>query len=806
MSEKTKKSSGADERTPSIPQYFSWINNTNEGATEEQTLINLEYFKWLHDTYGMQLKIYAWDAGNLDGAGGMYEHPAESPKLLKQYPNGYKRSADKAAEFGCHLGVWGGADGFGDTPEEEAKRYELIVSLCRDLGFMLFKFDTVCGNLREEKRGVFKKMIDECRKYVPDLIVLNHRNDLGDAEICATTFLWEGRETYIDVHMSNTTSGSHHRVGSIDRGLVPGMKRLTEDHGVCLSSCLDYFEDDLIMQGFARSLILAPEIYGNPWLLRDSEQARLAKIYNLHSKYADILVYGAVLPESYGKNAAVRGDGTTRLLTLNNTTWETKTVTVSVSDEIGLEADSTKKYVVKTLHPYESLAGICAYGETIDIPVMPFRAALILVQEYDKFVREDYVLTNCEYETVYGTDAIPEKALIYQANGEIKAVGNKKYASAVLKKHGTLSISGSKVCLTSSEDKTVAAPVYLGELTDCIFPANAEQLYEATCFAADTDCLEAQSLKRSGETKIPQVKAARDAFFNQDTYKFRGLESGAMFDGDPDTYFDAVSRISRLKDGCLRVDLGKVYDLDRVEIEYFSIDEPIEEVIKQVIPETGESSADLADWNPAPLVSDAVTTENVTAPVVRNSIHNIIYVDGKKCTAVYKIAASARYFRLNAPMDRIYSFRLIGTDGTEIRPENPSANNLIMPYAEAGFNTARSLEITVPENADVEAGAYIAVAFDGIHGCEGVYCSAECEGKPVGFTDRARSFPVNAWEYIVGPSDSGYTYYLKLTPEFVGRKIKLTALFRPVGEGEIISKAWLCDGTDKKPIAQICLD
>ena len=36
------------ESTPSVPQYFSWINNTNEGSTEEQTLINLEFFKWLY--------------------------------------------------------------------------------------------------------------------------------------------------------------------------------------------------------------------------------------------------------------------------------------------------------------------------------------------------------------------------------------------------------------------------------------------------------------------------------------------------------------------------------------------------------------------------------------------------------------------------------------------------------------------------------------------------------------------------------------------------------------------------------------
>lgn len=790
MVEKTRKSSGADERTPSIPQYFSWINNTNEGATEEQTLINLEYFQWLHDTYGMELKIYAWDAGNLDGASGMYENPNESPKLRKQYPNGYKKTADKAAEFGCRLGVWGGADGFGDTPEEEAKRYELIVSLCRDLGFMLFKFDTVCGNLREEKRGVFKKMIDECRKYVPDLIVLNHRNDLGDAEICATTFLWGGQETYIDAHIGNTISGSHHRVGPLERGLVPGMKRLTEDHSVCLSSYLDYFEDDLIIQGFARSLILAPEIYGNPWLLRDSEQARLAGIYNLHRKYADILVNGAALPESYGKNAAVRGNDTTRLLTLNNTTWETKNVTLSVSDEIGLAPAPGKQYVVKTLHPYEALAGICKYGDTIDLPVLPFRAALILVEEYNAFVSEDYVLTNCAYETVYGSHAIPQKVRIYKTSGEINALGNRKLSAQT-------AVTG---------DTTVAPPLYLGELTPCDFPANAEQLYEATCFSVDCDSFEAHSRKRSGETKIPQVQAARDAFFGQDTYKFRGLESRAMFDGDPDTYFDAVSRGARLMGGCLRVDLGKTYDIDHIEIEYFSIHEPIEEVPAQVIPQMGASSADLLCWNPAPLESNRVTTEKATAPVVKNRVHNIVYVEGKKCTAIYTLKAAARYFRLNAPMDRIYSFKVIGTDGSTLTPIEPTANNLLMPYAAAGFTTARTLEITVSENADVHAGAYIAVAFDGIHGREGVYCAAECDGRPVGFNDRARSFPVNPWEHGVSASDREYTYYMTITPNLLGKKLRLTALFRPVGEGEVTSKAWLCDGVNKQPLTEMELE
>ena len=54
---------GADERTPAYSQYFSWINNTNEGSTEKQTMVNLDFFKWLHDEYGMVLDIYVVSAG-----------------------------------------------------------------------------------------------------------------------------------------------------------------------------------------------------------------------------------------------------------------------------------------------------------------------------------------------------------------------------------------------------------------------------------------------------------------------------------------------------------------------------------------------------------------------------------------------------------------------------------------------------------------------------------------------------------------------------------------------------------------------
>ena len=48
------------------------------------------------------------------------------------------------------MGVWLGPDGFGNTPEEEKARTDMLVKLCRDYHFHLFKVDAVCGQLRTE--------------------------------------------------------------------------------------------------------------------------------------------------------------------------------------------------------------------------------------------------------------------------------------------------------------------------------------------------------------------------------------------------------------------------------------------------------------------------------------------------------------------------------------------------------------------------------------------------------------------------------------------------------------------------------
>jgi hypothetical protein len=71
--------------------------------------------------------------------------------------------------------MWAGPDGFGDTPEEEQRRIDMMVKLCRDDQFALLKLDSACRNLRPEKQDAFIRMMKMCREYQPDLIVLNHR-------------------------------------------------------------------------------------------------------------------------------------------------------------------------------------------------------------------------------------------------------------------------------------------------------------------------------------------------------------------------------------------------------------------------------------------------------------------------------------------------------------------------------------------------------------------------------------------------------------------------------------------------------
>ena len=588
---------GADEKTPSRSEYFSWINNTNEGATERHTLINLDFFRWLHDEFGMELDIYAFDAGALDGK--RFYGRTDSDRFKAQFPNGFSPLYQKAGEMGTRLGIWGGPDGFGNTPKEERERIDQMVGLCRDLEFALFKFDSVCGPLRPEKEDAFIHMMTECRLYSPDLILLNHRLGLERAQAHATTFLWEGKETYIDVFSTNGITAPHHRAEALSRGLVPGLKRLTEDHGVCLSSCLDYWEDDLVLQAFNRSLILAPQLYGNPWLLRDDEFPKLARIFNLHRKYRDILVKGIVLPESrFGPHAVSRGNSHTRLITLRNLTWEPVTYSVPLDERVGLEVKGNVH--LRRYHPSEHIYGDFSLGSTVDVEVAPFRSCLLLVTA--KPCDEPGVL-GTDYEVLQNVAGKPVLIEIKGLPGTRAAISR----PANLDMFKAAKLGGEKMNgFLQGREISVPFPGRpqekpfhrkLADLNPCQLPSDDEALYEATLFAADNNALEVRALQRSGPSRISQVIRARDAFFSQDVFVKRGIWDSNLFDGDERTGFWPSRKYNidqRVKGGCLRLDLGRVTDVDMIVLRT-----PDDYSLQPILRDEGnhvEVSEDLKTW------------------------------------------------------------------------------------------------------------------------------------------------------------------------------------------------------------------
>ncbi len=729
---------GADERTLSRAQYFSWINNTNEGATEEHTRINLDFFAWLKREYGMQIDIYAFDAGAIDGArfyGSIY-----SDRFKKQFPNGFDPVYQQAKSLGIRLGVWGGPDGFGDTPEEEKARTDQMVKLCRDYEFALFKFDAVCGPLRPEKEDAFIHMMKACRKYSPDLILLNHRLGLTKSKPYATTFLFGGAETYIDVHMTNSMTAPHHRGQALSRGLVPGLQRLTEDHGVCISSCLDYWEDDLVLQAFNRSLILAPEIYGNPWLLRDDEFSKLARIYNLHRKYGEILIDGKVLPESYGPNAVSRGDKNTRIITMRNMNWTSDSYNVKLDEEIGMEAKG--KITLVQLHPVEKVLGTYNQGDEVSVEVLPFRACMLLATavKYD-----EPALKGSHYQVVKNVDGQPVEIEILGMPGttsKVALLNAREYKTAEIDGNNITDLLKGKEILLTFPGKPLNEEVHrrLDEFSEIPVPKDAEALYEATVFSADNNALEVRSLQRSGETSIPQVKAARDAFFDQKSFVDMGVWDRNLFDGDPETGFWPSKRYQSER-GCLRLDLGVIQQVDELRISV-----PDVYSLLPMKPEEGqivEVSVDMENW------------EQITY-LARTDI-------------TIKIGKKIRYLRFNRYPQQIREIEGI-TGGRNLDRTNWRASNL---FVHSRYKMALKAWKTSVVLNEVPAGSYLCIAINGQHGKEGASAAAKIDGQRIGAPDRAPSHLCNPWESFNARRDRNYTYYIPVKEEYKGKKMEV---------------------------------
>ena len=794
--------SGADESTSSRSEYFSWIDNTNEGTTEGQTLANLDFFGWLKSEYGMQLDIYAFDAGAIDGP--RYYGSTESEKFRAQFPRGFGPMYERAKEYGIRLGIWGGPDGFGDIPEEEAARTEMMVSLCRDYEFALFKFDAVAGQLRADKQEAFGRMMDECRRYSPDLILLNHRLNLGPARVYATTTLWEGAETYIDVFMTNTEPAPHHRGQAISRGLPPNLMRLTEDHGVNLSSALDYWEDDLVLQAFNRSLILAPQLYGSPWFLRDDEYPGLARIFNLHRRYRDILVSGIVLPEDrYGPHAVSRGDGDTRLVTLRNLTWEPVRYSLEIGEVLGLESgevlglESGGPFEVRTFHPTERIVGHFEIDDEVEIEVLPYRSALILVTSEPV---GELGIEGVDFRVVKDTGEGPVVVRLLGLPGTSATIRladdpTRSFSSARLEGKVAAGFEAGQALRVEFAGASLTEPYHrrLAELDPVPVPFDAEALYEATVYAADNNALEIRSLQRAGRSEIPRVRAARDAFRAQRLLVDRALWDRYAFDGDPDSFFDVWSfgRDIRVNGGALRLDLGSVERPTRISLEIAG-NGGFQDLV-----ETGsvvaEVSADLLDWLPVDIAATGGREPGGTP--AKDSQHERVLERmralGPFTRRTYEISVpegqSVRYVRVRPGPQRVAEIRAYVED-RELGRERWRASNLFGPYVAASAVRAWGATIRLDEAA---VNSYLAIPIYGEHGVEGAYAALRVNGELRGAPDRAGPYPTNVWEYLVAERESGYTYYVPVTRDMIGASIDVVVLGLNPAAADLRAEVWI---------------
>ena len=176
-----------------------------------------------------------------------------------------------------------------------------------------------------------------------------------------------------------------------------------------------------------------------------------------------------------------------------------------------------------------------------------------------------------------------------------------------------------------------------------------------------------------------------------------------------------------------------------------------------------------------------------TAKIITFTAHTLYDLHGKKIVSSYKISDKIRYLRIAEPVDRIYAVRLI-KDGKEIKLKKPFANNMQAHYRYKKTAFVKSQEFTLPE---YRKGSFIAVAVEGIHGDEGVYCTAEYEGIHTGFPRRAPDYKANQWEHMVCSSDKNNTFYFELPDNLTN--IKINAVFSDRRKAEIKCNVYICD-------------
>jgi hypothetical protein len=258
------------------------------------------------------------------------------------------------------------------------------------------------------------------------------------------------------------------------------------------------------------------------------------------------------------------------------------------------------------------------------------------------------------------------------------------------------------------------------------------------------------------------VQKARRAFLDQPLLTSRGISDRNLFDGDLSTVLALFGSKTdpRIAEGCLRVDFAETIEFDVVKVHTQAEDR----TLQQNLIYGAQFSKDLIAWAPAEEVIQHGST-----------LH------------VYPADGGWRYFRMRLAPERVSEVEA-HKDGNLLERGFWRASNLFAHPDAMPPVAAWSANVKVDE---VTPTSYLCVAVDGEHGVEGCYAALRRKGKPLGFPERAPSFPVNPWEYPVRKFATGYTYFFPLDQAMVGEEFEVFLLGMKGGGLNLKPSVWI---------------
>ncbi|MEN1783629.1 MAG: hypothetical protein AAGF77_00690 [Bacteroidota bacterium] len=445
---------------------------------------------------------------------------------------------------------------------------------------------------------------------------------------------------------------------------------------------------------------------------------------------------------------------------MRNLSWEKIKIPIALDTTIGLRPNGNK-VALRQYHPIEKVFEEQGYGTSFTVEVLPFRSCLIKISNTSKTV--DFGISGVDFQTIVDADkdtiqikllGLPGSSKTIQLTGDYA-----QFSNVALDGNAVDQLLKAKELPISFPGKPLALPHHrkLSDLEPCPIPEDALSLYEATQFAADNNALEVRSLKRSGDSQIPQAQAARDAFFGQRIFKEREIWDKYLFDGDLQTAFSISTRHTNYHplQSALRIDLGTTVSLDSLVLHV--VDEMRLQPYKSGEVEYVMVSKDLKEWESMPFL----TGTHMQLPLNKDK--------------------PIRYLRFPYSIQRLQEVEGF-LDGQLVDRKGWRASNLQRPYVfdwhwdkTQHYYAQKAWSQTVVLD-EIPKDSYLCVAINGEHGKEGAIAAFKVDGNYVGCPDRSPSYKSNTWEYRVIQSDKNYTYYLPLSPDMAGKSIEAFVL------------------------------